>query len=59
MKNNWAQIIVHVDMDAFFASVEQLHHPEWRGKPVIVGADPKEGRGRGERGRGWESLLLP
>ena len=28
-----------VDLDAFFASVEQLDHPEWRGKPVIVGGD--------------------
>lgn len=34
--------IVHVDMDAFFASVELLHHPEWRGKPLIVGAGPHE-----------------
>lgn len=29
--------IMHVDMDAFFASIEQRDHPEWRGQPVIVG----------------------
>ena len=34
-------------MDAFYSSIEQREHPEYRGKPVIVGADPRKGRGRG------------
>ena len=35
---------LHADLDAFFASVEQLDHPEYRGKPVIVGGLPQDKR---------------
>jgi nucleotidyltransferase/DNA polymerase involved in DNA repair len=40
------RVVIHADMDAFYSSVGQRDHPEYRSKPVIVGADPKGGHGR-------------
>lgn len=39
--------VLHADIDSFFASVEQIEHPSYRNQPVIVGADPMNGKGRG------------
>jgi DNA polymerase IV (archaeal DinB-like DNA polymerase) len=41
------RLIGHLDMDAFFAAVEERDHPELRGRPIVVGADPAGGQGRG------------
>jgi DNA polymerase-4 len=37
-------VLAHLDLDAFYAAVEELEHPELRGRPLVVGGDP---RGRG------------
>ncbi len=41
------RIIGHLDMDAFFASVEERDNPRFAGRPLVVGSDPEDGRGRG------------
>lgn len=41
------RFIAHVDMDAFFAAIEERDNPRFAGRPIVVGADPKDGRGRG------------
>ncbi|MEW8384426.1 MAG: DNA polymerase IV, partial [Candidatus Thiodiazotropha taylori] len=34
------RLIMHIDLDAFFASIEQRDHPEYQGRPLVVGAKP-------------------
>ena len=45
--NEKKRIIFHLDMDHFYTAIEERERPDLKGKPVIVGADPKEGKGRG------------
>lgn len=40
-------IVGHLDMDAFFAAIEERNNPQFAGLPIVVGADPQGGRGRG------------
>ncbi|MFX0173291.1 MAG: DNA polymerase IV [Candidatus Hodarchaeota archaeon] len=44
---DWKYVILHIDLDSFYASVHIKNHPFLRGFPVIIGADPRNGNGRG------------
>ncbi|NHJ01487.1 MAG: DNA polymerase IV [Candidatus Heimdallarchaeota archaeon] len=44
---NWSQVIFHIDLDSFFASVHIKYNPFLQDLPVIIGADPRNGNGRG------------
>jgi DNA polymerase IV (archaeal DinB-like DNA polymerase) len=41
------RIILHIDLDAFFAQIEERENPQFKGKPIVVGAEPRGGKGRG------------
>ncbi|WP_247944681.1 DNA polymerase IV [Streptococcus oralis] len=45
--NDLSRKIIHIDMDAFFAAVEIRDNPKLKGKPVIIGNDPRQTGGRG------------
>ena len=47
LSSSTQRIILHCDLDAFYPSCEVKRNPSLRGKPLIVGADPKMGHGRG------------
>jgi DNA polymerase IV (DinB-like DNA polymerase) len=41
------RLVAHIDMDSFYASAETRRNPSLKDAPVVIGADPKEGKGRG------------
>ncbi|MGT2680400.1 DNA polymerase IV [Streptococcus ratti] len=45
--NDTSRKIIHINMDAFFAAVEERDDPKLRGKPLVIGADPRQTGGRG------------
>jgi len=41
------RLVAHIDMDSFYASAETRRNPSLKDAPVVIGADPKDGKGRG------------
>ena len=42
LMNDLSRKIIHIDMDAFFAAVEIRDNPKLKGKPVVIGSDPRK-----------------
>lgn len=47
LHNDISRKIIHIDMDAFYASVEERDHPEYVGKPLVIARHPKDTGGKG------------
>lgn len=47
LKQDTSRKIIHIDMDAFFAAIEERDNPQLRGKPLVIGSDPRLTGGRG------------
>lgn len=47
LKKDTSRKIIHIDMDAFYASVEERDHPELRGKPLVIARHPRDTGGKG------------
>lgn len=47
LKKDTSRKIIHIDMDAFYASVEERDHPELKGHPLVIAKHPKDTGGRG------------
>lgn len=47
LQNDTSRKIIHIDMDAFYASVEERDHPEFRGQPLVIAKHPNDTNGHG------------
>ncbi|ANK59196.1 DNA polymerase IV [Loigolactobacillus backii] len=47
LENDTSRKIIHVDMDAFYASIEEREHPEFRNQPLIIARNPSDTGGKG------------